>query len=175
MTIKDFFRLLIKVFGLYLFISLLYQFLQSFAPLLFQFEFGYILILIGIIALSVAILIILFTKGDQIIDFLKLDKGFDQEEMNISGVTKEQIITFAVIILGGMLIADNFPEFIYQSFLAFKEQITPEDESIISNRSLYPVNYYMWYKSLATAVAGYLLITNHQRVTRWLIKKDTEM
>lgn len=171
MNIKDFFRLLIKIFGLYLFITLLIQVVQSISYISLDFGIGLILISVGTIGLSVAILYYLFTQGDAIINFLKLDKGFDNEEMHITGITMEHIIALATLFLGGSIIANNLPDFIYNCFLAFKEKITDHSLSVL--RSVpYTVNYSVWFKDAFMVVTGYLMITNYRRITLWMTKNN---
>ena len=92
MTKRDFFRLLIKIFTLYaVIISIFTLFPQLF---LWNQIFDTVtsgLIFIGSILLLVAFSILLVKYTDHIINFLKLDKGFDEETIILGNLNNEAI------------------------------------------------------------------------------------
>ena len=90
MTNKDFFRLMIKLFGLYQFLLLIFTSLPSNLQLLFNdfFSISSIITLILITLFILAVYYVFVKKPDLIIDFFKLDKGFDNNEIAAtSGLT----------------------------------------------------------------------------------------
>ena len=67
---------------------------------------------------------ILLFKTDFIIDILKLDKGFDEEQINLGNLTNESIFKLALIIIGGFLIIDYTPTLLFDIVNAFKSKST---------------------------------------------------
>ena len=124
MTKKDFFRLLIKIFTLYsVIISIFTLFPQI--VLLNQMLDNVLLsfVVLGSILVVVLFLSIVIKFTDKIIAFLKLDSGFDDENIVIGNLNNIDIIKFAIIIIGGFMIVDNFPKLLMDILNEFKFNI----------------------------------------------------
>ena len=85
---KDFFRILIKLIGLYFFIQVIFSVLPSQISLLgFDTDLSQkifsIIYFLAIILVSILILYFLIRFPDKIINLFKLDKGFDNEMISI--------------------------------------------------------------------------------------------
>ena len=122
MTNKDFFRLMIKLFGLYQFLLLIFTSLPSNLQLLFNdfFSISSIITLILITLFILAVYYVFVKKPDLIIDFFKLDKGFDNNEITVSNLNSDTILQIGMVLIGGFLIVDNFSYFISSFINYFK-------------------------------------------------------
>ena len=122
MTNKDFFRLMIKLFGLYQFLLLIFTSLPSNLQLLFNdfFSISSIITLILITLFILAVYYVFVKKPDLIIDFFKLDKGFDNNEITVSNLNSDTILQIGMVLIGGFLIVDNFGYFISSFINYFK-------------------------------------------------------
>lgn len=122
MTNKDFFRLMIKLFGLYQFLLLIFTSLPRNLQLLFNdfFSISSIITLILITLFILAVYYLFVKKPDLIIDFFKLDKGFDNNEITVSNLNSDTILQIGMVLIGGFLIVDNFGYFISSFITYFK-------------------------------------------------------
>ena len=122
MTNKDFFRLMIKLFGLYQFLLLIFTSLPRNLQLLFNdfFSISSIITLILITLFVLAVYYVFVKKPDLIIDFFKLDKGFDNNEITVSNLNSDTILQIGMVLIGGFLIVDNFSYFISSFITYFK-------------------------------------------------------
>ena len=122
MTNKDFFRLMIKLFGLYQFLLLIFTSLPRNLQLLFNdfFSISSIITLILITLFILAVYYVFVNKPDLIIDFFKLDKGFDNNEITVSNLNSDTILQIGMVLIGGFLIVDNFSYFISSFITYFK-------------------------------------------------------
>ena len=122
MTNKDFFRLMIKLFGLYQFLLLIFTSLPRNLQLLFNdfFSISSIITLILITLFILAVYYVFVKKPDLIIDFFKLDKGFDNNEITVSNLNSDTILQIGMVLIGGFLIVDNFSYFISSFITYFK-------------------------------------------------------
>lgn len=166
MTKRDFFKLMIKLFGLYSGLMTLFTVIpNNIANLLFQFNFSSLLFITILILVVVSFFLLLIFKTDFIIDKLKLDKGFDDEKIQFENLTNDSIVKFAVFLIGGFLIINHFPNFLNYSFQIFKIELQ-NTELGYGN-----VNYFNWIISAINILIGYLLITNYKAVAAFFDKK----
>ncbi len=165
MTKRDLFRVLIKIFGFYSGIITLFSIVpgyvstlpNDFIPMLFLFVFG-------MIFLSLLLVYVLILKTDFIIDKLKLDQGFDEDRIQFENLNNENLLKFAVLIIGGFLVLDYLPSFLNHTFQAFKTKIHSTENNI------YTINYFNWISSGINLVLGYLLLTNFKRIASYFNK-----
>lgn len=157
MTKRDFFRLVIKLFGLYTIIKSLLIVLPSSLTLLVKTSYsslGYIAWFIGIILGAFALFILLIYKADTVINWLKLDKGFDDNEMSIANMNIEKLLTLGLIIIGGLLFINNISSFFAQILSLIKTSSMYKDPNnhmnFISNLGL--------ITSLTNTILGYFLV-----------------
>jgi len=168
MTKKDFFRILIKLFGLYSVVITLFKLIPTyFSYALYNFDIPTILLALGASLISVAFFIALLFFSDKIIYILKLDKGFDDNYIKIGNITDVHIVKSAILILGGLLIIDNFPTFINYCFIYFKNHISLKGSSDIS--LFQPIKYFDFLISALSLLIGYLMLSNYSRISKWLI------
>lgn len=127
---KDFFRILIKLIGLYFFIQVIFSVLPSqisflgFDTDLSQKIFS-IIYFLAIILVSILILYFLIRFPDKIINLFKLDKGFDNEMISIKNFDSKNILTVGVFIIGGFLILENITTLISSLYFELKNFYNP--------------------------------------------------
>lgn len=161
MTKTDFFRILIKVFGLYSMITVLFTTLPSnLSIIIYDIGITGILYLLIILLLITLIFLFLIRKPDTIIHLLKLDKGFDEERIYFENLNPENIVKLAAIIIGGLLLLRNIPFFISHSYFAFKFDI--------SRQGLNQAQMVNWAANSINIIVGYLLVANFRRIGSWV-------
>lgn len=167
MTKRDFFRLIIKLFGLYSMILTLFTFLPSNISnvLIYKEEIWFVFIILGSILLAIALFLILLFKTDFIIDKLGLDKGFDDDKIILGEFKNEQIFKFAIILIGGFLILDYFPNVLFEMINIFKTKSS--SNSIYG----YEVDYFNFIVGIINIMIGLIFITNYKHISSFLDKK----
>lgn len=168
MTKRDFFKIIIKVFGLYSLMTTLFTVLPNNITNLMILDEHYILLVWIVISVIVVILffMILLFKSDFIINKLKLDKGFDDDRIELGNLNNQSLFKFALILIGGFLIVNNLPYFIQDTFSALKSKMVTNVYS-----SQLTINYFNWFVSGINILIGYIFITNYKRITSFLDKQ----
>lgn len=166
MTKRDFFRLIIKIFGLYSLVLSLFSFIpQNFSNFYFmKDDFWYFFIIISSILLLIALFVILLYKTDFIIDKLKLTKSFDDDHIIIGNLNTESLYKFSIILIGGFMITSSFPNLLMDLINEFKLRISNHQ---ISNHQ--SDNFWIGVKFLNLLI-GYLLVTNCKSISKFLNK-----
>jgi hypothetical protein len=103
------------------------------------------------VIVTIGLFILLIFKSEQIVSILDLDKGFDEEKIEIYNLNSNYIFKLEILITGAILILDNIPSFLSHLFFAFKSNlIGMEYES--KQKFLFAV-------SITKIIIGYLLFT----------------
>ena len=167
MTKRDFFRLVIKLFGLYSMILALFSFLPSNVSNLFIYKDEYWMVALVLLSLLfvVSLFMILLFKTDFIIDKLGLEKGFDDDKIILGNLKNEQIFKFGIIVIGGFLIIDYFPAVVFDIINIFKTKAS--NYSIIGQE----VNYFNFSVGIINIIIGLFFITNYKSISSYLDKK----
>ena len=174
MTKRDFFRIIIKLFGLYSLILTVFTYIPSnIGYVTFEFELMTLLWIFGATALVALIYVFLILKTDRIIDILKIDKGFDDERIELGNFNSEKIFKLALIIIGGFLIVDYLPNFLQFTYLAFKSQVSPKGLNYMEEIAFgKPTDYFNWTIAGMNILLGIILLTNYDRISKWLLRKE---
>ncbi|MFD0975370.1 hypothetical protein [Salinimicrobium gaetbulicola] len=172
MTKKDFFRIIIKLFGLYSAILILfYQIPYIIQYSQFGIDVSSALFVIVSMIIAIGLFIILIFNADKIIQWLKLDQGFDDEKIDFKNFNLQNIVNFSVILIGGFLIIDNIAVFLRQIYLAFKSTASSSGlTSMIDTFSTDQADYFTLFSSGLSITLGYLMLTNFTRISKWIIK-----
>ncbi|WP_208686248.1 hypothetical protein [Flavobacterium sp. SLB02] len=99
-------------------------------------------------------------KTSWIIDKLKLDKGFETENIELN-FDSTKIISIAIIVIGGLLFIDNIPILLKDFFTFFQQKVLFKD---------YPKSGWIIF-SFCKVIIGYLLMTNSFGIAK-LIEKQ---
>ena len=161
MTKRDFLILMIKLFGLYSAVTTIFSVL----PNNVMFSLGqvdiFVIIWIIIVTVIVAGLFWVLTfRADKLVDLLKLEKGFSDDRIELGDIKSEDIIKTGTFVIGGLLIIENIPGLLSQTFWAFRGEVvgfefTAKDKFNLGVSGL-------------NVLLGYLLFTNYDAVARRL-------
>lgn len=165
MTKKDFFIIIIKLFGLYLLIGVLFNSISISLPYILNNSdaLGYFIVFISTL-IPLALFILLIFQAEKIIYLLKLDKGFDEERIDFGNLEAIHILKIAVFILGGIILVDNIPVFISQIINSLEARL--HNESMSSYQKIY------WIASFIKIIIGYLFVTYFDLISQKLLKKQ---
>ncbi len=172
MKTRDFFILMIKLFGLYSLVITVFTFIpNTFSYWLssFMYEDYFMGIIAALMTAFMLVLVyVLMKKAGKIVDFLKIEQGFEVEEINLGSLSEAGIVKIAFIILGTYLFIDELPYFIHNTLSSLK--IESYEEYIVENQ---PVNF-AWLFSLVKVFAGLFLMFNYKVLQERLFKKKEE-
>lgn len=167
MKIKDIYRLLIKILGIYFLVviigtlinpissMIIYKMIDQFIwPLLFKFFF------------AIIVFWLFFIKTDWLIRTLRIEDGNAEDLIEFKDTKKEPIWDFAVVIVGGLLIVEHFPIFLSNLFYQF-QTMAGQNEVTASYVTDMKIKVAV---NLLGIVLGYLMITNRQRISKWIVK-----
>ena len=126
---------MIKLFGLYQFLLLIFTFLPSNLQLLFNdfFSIGSIISIILITLFILAVYYVFVKNPDLIINFFKLDRGFDKNEITVNNLNSDTILQIGMVLIGGFLIVDNLGYFISSFITYFKISYMKENFESLKN------------------------------------------
>src|SRR5258708_11120243 len=102
MTKKDFFVLLIKIFGLFSAVTSLFSVLPN--NIMFALNSVDLISIIWVIvaiAVILGLFIILIFKANKIVELLKLDRGFEEERIDLGDLSSNDIIKIETFVIGG--------------------------------------------------------------------------
>lgn len=174
MTKRDFFRIIIKLFGLYSLILTVFSYIPTnISYVTIAFEPLTILWIFGATVFVVLTYIFLILKTDKIIDLLKIDKGFDDERIELGNFNNESIFKFALLFIGGLLIVDYVPNFLQYTYLAFKSEVSPRGLNFLEDMAYgQPLDYFNWVIAGINIILGIILVTNYDSIAKWLTRKE---
>lgn len=163
MTKKDFFILLIKIFGLFSVVLNIFSILPSSFSYAFMdlgtFAVAWIIITVLIV---IGLFVLLIYKADNIVTLLNLEKGFDEDRIDFGNLKSADIIKIATFIIGGLLILNNIPNFLGHTLFAFKNDVVGIEYNTHDKFS--------WLIDGINIIIGYLLITNLNFVAKIFTK-----
>lgn len=168
MTIKNFFNIILKIFGLF-FLRDFFQLLIQFGSTLFivngkgnteisSIEFSIVLLQMMFVGLLVYILLY---KTSFISNILKLEKGFS-EEMFSFHFSISAILQISLIVIGGIILIDEIPGTCAQLYILITETFVP------------PNLYQGLIISIAKILIAMLLIGERKRIADFMEKKGIE-
>ena len=163
MSKRDFFILVIRLFGLYLFVATLFSTLPG--MLSFGAQFGdpaTIALVVLSVVVSIFFFWLLIYKGHVVADFLKLGNGFDDDHIDLGSLSSHQLTGVAILVIGGILIVENLPRFLSEVISSFQS---------LQFAFIGEGNGYGWIMPALNLLIGYLLLTNYQAVAVWMLRK----
>lgn len=158
---RDFFRILIRIAGVYLFIKIIFGVMPLVLSLtadIFYAVFPF--------ALSFAVLYWLVRFPDTIINLFGLDKGLDSNRISLSNFDEKRIIILALFLLGGLLIVENFATFIIEVYFEIKSNLGYSTDGDYSRT--------FWFSMINTTI-GYCLIKFRKNIANYFEKADREI
>jgi len=113
MTKKDFFIMIVKLFGLFSIVTALFNHIPSYISyfMMDMDSIGYLWSSLMVL-LIIGLFVLLLFKANWIVRVLKLDKGFDDEFINLEVFKVNDLLKVGIFIIGGFLIIDSIPVFL---------------------------------------------------------------
>ena len=179
MNLRKLFNVILKIFGLFFLREIINTIPQVISPVFRYFaiaDIGPITATLLVSFLTLAfytfLVIQLLFKTNKIIDTLKLDQGFDEEELStdskdefLKNLSSTSILTIALIVIGGVILTDEIPDFCRRFYLYF-------NQSTIRFNSIKPDPSYM-ILSGAKILIGLLLLGERKRIVDFIENKKS--
>lgn len=156
MKVKTFWSIVLKILGIYIVLGSISIFPQFFSSVYYIFQndssndtIEILFFSFMILGLYVFILWLFVYQTSWLIDKLKLEKGFEEEQINLN-IKESTILNIAIIIIGGLMLVESLPIFCKSIFQFFQQKSLFKD---------YPDTGWIIAYFLK-AIIGYLLMTN---------------
>lgn len=170
MLINTFWKIIIKIIGLWLVfgcISLIPQFFSTLSFTNGNINFDSLLLVwiavFGVIILYIFIIRLFLFKTEWIIEKLKLEKNFNEERINIDFKGLE-LLTIVTSIIGALIIIESLPDFCSGIFNFFQQKMLFRD---------YPDSHWLVYHFIKLII-GYLLLTKGKSIAKYIGKEIVE-
>lgn len=119
--------------------------------------------IIAAIVIVLGLFILFIFYSGNIVNLLRLEKGFDDDRIELSSLKPSDIIKIGTFIVGALLLLHHLPLFLSHTLFAFKRGI--------DGQSLNFKSKFDWTVSGLNILLGYLLLTNYAVVARLLQHK----
>ena len=176
MTPKSLFNIVLKIFGLFFLREIIFIIPQLISSIPFftpqdnfgsqQFGSGDILpFILAIFAFLFYVFIIyqLLFNTNKIIDKLKLDKGFNQQEFSIN-ISVSLTLTISLIVIGGVILINEIPNFFRYIFSYFQEKNL--------TRGMTKPNISYLITSGVKIILGLLIFGERKRIVEFIVKRQ---
>ncbi|OOQ58121.1 hypothetical protein [Mucilaginibacter pedocola] len=168
MSPRSFWILLLKLVGVWILfhaIDVVPQFLTLFYPSNYSQlrydNWGIILISLIIVLIYISIVRLLVFRPDIVIDKLKLDKRFDEEQFSFN-IHRSTVVGIAIIIIGALMIMNTLPVFFREVYFYYRSETIDKMGPGIDLTST--------FVDLCKIVIGYLLVVNNRQVVNYIEK-----
>jgi len=128
MTPRTLFNIILKILGIFFIKDFLAAIPQLLSVMLYLTKSDSIPEAIWTLVTTILILVaygvvsfLLIFKTNYVIDILKLDQGFEEETLSLN-IHRSTILSISIIVIGGLLVADELPNFCRQLFSYFQEK-----------------------------------------------------
>lgn len=171
MTIRTFWHLILKTIGIWLFIQgllslpmMIYTVIHVLGdPFSSSISGVEIIYVIFAIAFYLLILQFLILKSQWTIDFLKLEKGFEETRLDLT-IPYSKLLRIVIILIGGIVFIGAIPSLVEDLYLFITGNLpfsqSPKALSLIVGA--------------AQAIVGFLVMNNSDVVQRYINKKSGE-
>ncbi len=170
MTIRTFWTLFLKILGIWLVLSgltVITQFISFFTFFgshhndnIWGVVYVSILLLVTIGAYFLVLKIFVF-NSNWIIDKLKLDKGFQEDTIDLN-ISLRTVLTITIIVIGGLIFVDALPMLCKQIFSSFQQkEVFREDPQF---------SWVIFY--FVKVTIGYLMMTNSNNLIDFIQRKS---
>lgn len=164
MTVKDLFRLILKIIGVYLLAQNLYASLPYLWTYVFyaSYDGSIVQLATSVIGVGFAVIysLLIIFKADWIIDKLRLDEKFDTQEISFKGLSNGLVLKVIILGIGFTMALRHTIELVKQ--LA-REAILANPEADVINKLWGPVIEHGVF-----ILIGIILVTNHGWIGRKL-------
>lgn len=168
MSPRSFWILLLKLVGVWILFhafDVVPQFFVLFfpaSPSPFRYEnWEIVLSSIIILLVYIAIVRLLVFRPDIVIDKLKLDKRFDEEQFSFK-IHRSTVVAIAIIIVGGLMIMNTLPVFFREVYYYYRSQTVDRMGPALDLASMFVDSFKI--------VTGFLLIVNNRQIVNFIEK-----
>jgi len=169
MTIRTFWTIFIKILGIWLVLDSVTVIPQFISTLFYAdpndtgqgFALSILLLLLTI-GVYLFILRLFVFKTAWLIDKLHLDKGFDEEKIDLN-VQLSTVLTVTTIVIGGLMFVDSLPQLCKQFFVFYQQK-----SIFIEN----PSSGWLIFHFVKT-IFSYLIMTNSKLVVTFIDKQTS--
>jgi hypothetical protein len=168
MTPRSLFNIVLKIIGIFFIKDILAALPQLFSVFYMikynRMEDMGMTVAVTLLTLLIYIVITYYLvfKSEWVIDKLKLDRGFDQDNFPLN-IHRSTVLSISIIVIGGLLVADEIPNFFRQVYEYYLEMKRPFGRG--SAAISYPI------VSAAKILIGLLLIGNQQMIVNFIERK----
>ena len=172
MTIRTFWTILLKILGICLVVKGVYLILNLIMTLSVVYDGnetkGTDLIwssisILGVVLVYAFILWLFVFKTSWLIRKLHLEKGFNEERIDLK-IQSSTILAIAVIVIGGIMIIDSLPQLCQQIFVFFQHKSILKESPATGWIILHGTKL----------ILGYLLLTNSKVIVTFINKRSSE-
>ncbi|MFK8045950.1 MAG: hypothetical protein AB8B72_10680 [Crocinitomicaceae bacterium] len=175
MQIIDLYRVIIRIFAIYLLVKFITFFVPLISSLVYDLSENSLAIgLIIVLLVLLTFVIILIYKTDSIIHFLKLEKIHNATEIQPIPFNDYKIINLAVCLIGISLFINHITPFLYQSFTFFQSSKHEYSGHLENLGVAIYFDFHEWILAISNIVIGYLMISNNDLISNFLDKKVVE-
>ncbi|MFB9840770.1 hypothetical protein [Mucilaginibacter ginsenosidivorans] len=170
MTPRSLFAIIIKIIGFYLLLGAVVSIPQTITALFsFKSQFGYgsaddILtmgfFLVFSVSFHLAVMYYCIFKTEWIIDKLQLDQNFSEEKFEFS-IHRSTVLRIAVIVIGGVMIADSLPLLCKQVFVFIRFNRTGADLKQ-NPETVWMIFYFVKFS------AGFVLLSSSRPIVNFI-------
>ncbi len=123
------------------------------------------IVTLAIIAFYIFIIYQLLFKANNIVDKLKLDKGFNQEEFSFN-ISSSLVLTIALIVIGGVILTNEIPNLCRNIFSYFQEKSL--------THGIAKPNYSYIIISATKIIIGLLIIGERKRIVEFVENRNAK-
>lgn len=170
MTIRTFWTIFIKILGIWLVLDSVTVIPQFISTLIYSDPYATgqeftvsIALLLLTIGVYIFILRLFVFKTAWLIDKLHLDKGFEEEKIDLN-IHLATVLTVTTIVIGGLMFVDSLPQLCKEIFV-FLQQKTIFRENPGSGWLIF---------LLVKTILSYLLMTNSKQVVSFINKQTSK-
>ena len=177
MTVNDFFRLVLKLFALYCLVNAIFSLLPSIG---YMAAYGQGIDWMGILwscfitVLILALFVLLAFQSDRVVAKLKLSQGFENPHIPFEKMDAHTIIKVGCILMGGIIFVENIPGLLSHLYIALRMKVDTNVVDVVMGYNSRD-NTFELAMNILNLMLGYLLLTNHSWVAKWLARKEEEM
>jgi len=172
MTPRSLFNIILKIFGLFFLKNIIEVVSELISTMLYMFKptsFDHneeILIFLAMVLVLVFYIFITYQflfKTNNILEKLKLDRGFAQEEFSFN-ISQSTIFTIALIVIGGLILANEIPNLVSALYQYIQQQSAQRYTGNKPNLS---------YAILTGAkiIVGLLILGERKRIAEFVARK----
>lgn len=173
MTPRSLFVIIIKVLGIYMLKEVIFSGVNVFNNIFIEttgyYKYGYFGLWPSVLAfiIYISLFILLIFKSEVIIDKLRLDKDFYEEQFSLS-MDNFMVLRIGIIVAGLFLLIDSVPN-LCKDVIAYYQAYTSNIFSETKNYNAQGIGY-----SGVKVIAAYILLVNSNYIANFITGRNAE-